>query len=390
MGFITPEEINQKARNAYPKVLALWIAGGEADFFPHRVRANLKLDSSNPNTALRSIEKLLKGSKDEQGWGYRVERIAARSRDFGKNLLPTAIWIDTLDDLLQLAGCAEEFERTEAVVKRLRERFPDLENWIKRHIRSLHKLFENLQGLISVTEFFLQNPWPDCYARQIPVEVDTKFVSRNASVLKQWLDILQSDTAIDPSETKFERRFGLRDGQAHRGIRFLHDELMQEVGQMHGELSLPVRSIAKLPISNSTVFVVENNLNLLTLPEFERGVGIQGAGNAVNRLEKVRWLNDNNLIYWGDNDVDGFLILSRLRNLFPHVKSVMMDTHTMMTHRHWCLDGNANSAAMPTNLTQAESEAFRLCNDRNLRLEQEKILQSYVDQVFQALKHRTS
>ena len=87
MGFITPEEIATKAKNAYARFLVEWVSGSSGDFFPYRVRANLKLDSSNPKAVIASIEKLLSKSKAERGWGYTVQRGEARSRTFGKNLV---------------------------------------------------------------------------------------------------------------------------------------------------------------------------------------------------------------------------------------------------------------------------------------------------------------
>lgn len=385
MAFITPAEISKKATNAYSKFLGLWISGDDADFFPYRVRANLKLDSGNPASSIIAIETLLKKSKENRGWGYSVRRTETRSRDFGKNLIPESIMIETLPDLLRLAEVESQFEQTKEVAERLRSEHPSLADWVKRNVKSLHKCHASLEGLLAVVNFFQSNPWPDCYARQMPVEVDTKFVRRHSRILRQWLDVLLPDSAIDPGESKFERRFGLRDGQTHRGTRFLDEALMKELGESHIELSLPIRSLARLRVSNATIFVVENKLNLLTLPNFHRGIGIQGEGNAVNRLEGIAWLNNNRIVYWGDNDVDGFLILSRLRNIFPHVESIMMDLKTIQAHSRWSVESNSNQALPPTNLTEAERIAFDFCSANNFRLEQEKILQPFVDLVFAKL-----
>lgn len=385
MAFITPAAISKKATNVYRKFLGQWIAGEDGSFFPYRVPANLKLNSSNPTASITAIETLMKKSKESRGWGYSVHRSETRSRVFGKNLMPESIWIESLEDLLRLAEAKTQFEMTREVAQRVRHEFPSLDDWVKQNVRLLHNHQASLDGLLAVTHFFLQNPWPDCHARQIPVEVDTKFVSRNSRVLKQWLDVLLPDTAIDPNESKFARRFGLRDGQTHRGIRFLDEALMKETGQSHVEMSLPIRLLAQLSVSNATIFVVENKLNLLTLPDFPRGIGIQGEGNAVNRLEGITWLSDNRIVYWGDNDVDGFLILSRLRNIFPHVESIMMDLETIDAHRNWSVNGNSNQSMPPTNLTEGEKLAFDYCKAENYRLEQEKILQSYVVKIFETL-----
>ena len=112
MALITPAEISKKATNVYSKFLGLWISEGDADFFPYRVRVNLKLDSGNPAKSISSVEALLKKSKENRGWGYSVRRTEMRSRDFGKNLIPESVWIETLPDLLRLAEVKIQFEQT--------------------------------------------------------------------------------------------------------------------------------------------------------------------------------------------------------------------------------------------------------------------------------------
>ena len=379
MSFPTPDQIKRKAELAYLKLLPLWCAGEDAGFFPIRVRISLKLDKQDPVAAIAAHEKLLSQSKQQRGWGYTVHRAETNSQTMGKNRIAKSITIDTLDDLLRLAKKKDEFAATTAVVSAVRGQLPALEPWLRSNIKSLHKIHESLEGLILVAAYFTDNPWPNCYARQIPVPVDTKFVQRNHRILRQWLDILLPPSGIDVNERKFERRFGLRDGQPHRGLRLLDLALREELNLSHEELSLPLRSIADLPMHNVTVFIVENRLNLLTLPAADRAIGIEGEGNAVNRLEKLDWLNRNRIIYWGDIDVEGFLILSRLRNLFENVESILMDETSLEAHIRWAVPGNGTKPVAPTNLTAEEAAAFARCASDNLRLEQEKIAPPYAD-----------
>lgn len=386
MPFITPSEISKKANAAFKRFLAQWVRGHGDDFFPCHIQANLTPNKKNPAAAIAASEELLKGSKSRRGWGYTLHREHVASRSLGSNPFPTAITVDSLDDLLKLADAVDDFQKQKYVVLTLRRELPQLESWIVSHINTLGSLSDRVESLVEVTQFFQRNPWPDRYARQIPVSVDTKFVERNTSVLRQWLDILLPDTAIDPNEKKFARRFGLRDGQQHRAIRLLDPKLLTELRLPFDELSLPLRSIAQLRVCNVHVFIVENNLNLLTLPLVTRGLAIRGEGNAVNRLESLEWLNDNRISYWGDIDVEGFLILSRLRNIFSQTVSIMMDCETLDHHPGQIVEGNGKIHTVPTNLTPSESVAFERCTKANQRLEQEKIHQSYVNECF-ALNH---
>lgn len=276
------------------------------------------------------------------------------------------------------------FSSTQRVVNTVRTELPPLDAWLRSNVRILHRLADAIDGHIQVGQYFIANPWPDCYARQVPVAVDTKFIERHAGTLRQWLDLLLPSSAINVNETKFARRFGLRDGQPHRAVRLLDSRMKMELGIPFEELSLPLRSIAALPVVNATIVIVENDLNLLTLPPMVRGIGIRGEGYSVNRMEQLQWLHSNRLLYWGDNDIDGFLILSQLRNLFPHVESVLMNKAAIVDHERFLVDGAGVTPSSPSNLTPIEIEAFEYCSQGNLRLEQEKIPQLYVDEAFLA------
>lgn len=382
MPFATPEEIAVKTEQAYLRFLAKWIRGEEGNFFPCRLRVRLAVDPKDSKGTITACKKLLLKSKPHLGWGYTVHREQVRLRDFGNNQVPRSVTIDTLDDMLRLAKKQDEFSATRQVADRIREELPQLSDWLISSVRSIHSLAGSVEGLIRVTQFFIDHPWPDCYARQIPVPVDTKFIDRHKAILRQWLDVLLPASAIDVNETTFARRFGLRDGQPHRAIRLLDTQLLSELGLPDDELSLPLRRIAALPVRNATVVIVENDLNLLTLPPIPRGIGLRGEGNAVNRLAQLDWLHLNRVLYWGDIDADGFLILSRLRNLFPHVESILMDQESLQHHAAAVVDGNGSRPALPTNLTASEAAVFEICVNGNRRLEQERVFQAFVDQMF--------
>jgi len=381
---ITPQQIVQKCQTAYGRFLSAWIHGEGDGFFPLAIRANLKPIEKDLPATIDSVERLRQGSKETRGWGYSLHLNRVRSRDFGDNRFPERITIDTLDDLLRLIGRRDEFDATRRVAGRLKDELPGLVAWLRKHIRSIAASDAELDGLIAVTRFFLDHPWPDCYSRQIPVAVDTKFIERHQSLLRRWLDELLPASAVQADETTFAFRFGLRDGQPHRAVRLLDQSLTHELGIVFDEFSLPPRFLSQLSVRNSTVVVVENRLNLLTLPPLHRGIAIRGEGTAVSRLAKVPWLAENELVYWGDIDVEGFHILSGLRNLFPKVRSIMMDRETLKLHSDYIIDGNASKLAQPTNLTNKERDTLKICEYQNQRLEQERILQDYVVSTFES------
>lgn len=390
MSLVSPDEIVDKVSKAYPRFLMNWVCGEVENFFPYRVRVRLKLDPQKPKETFAAHELLLSHSKNQCGWGYTVHREKIRKRDFGTNLVPTAITVDTLDDFLRLAKKRADFNNTQTVAEKVRLALPQLENWLISEVTKIAKLANSVDGLIQVAQYLIAHPLPDCYIRQLPVPVDTKFVEQNEGTLKQWLDILLPASGINIIETRLARRYGFRDGQTHHSLRILDPRLCGELNLPFDELSLPLRYLKTLDVRNCCIFIVENNLNLLTLPSFPRGLAIRGEGNAVTRLEKLNWLNKNEILYWGDIDVEGFLMLSRLRNIFPHVRSIMMDLKTLHKHEAAVVSGNPTKQDLPVNLSEQEAVAFEYCLKHQRRLEQERILQDFVEVTIGAIPSGTT
>ena len=191
MPLVSPEEIAVKAENAYPRFLKKWIHGEHDDFFPYRVRVRLVVDPKNVRGTITASERLLSKSKPYRGWGYTVRRDQVRMRDFGTNPVPKAITIDTLDDLLRLAKKSDEFTATCLVVDRIRTEFPQLNDWLLSHVQSLNGIAETINGLILVSQYFTEPTHGRTAMRgKIPVPVDTKFIERHKTTLRQWLDVL--------------------------------------------------------------------------------------------------------------------------------------------------------------------------------------------------------
>lgn len=88
------------------------------------------------------------------------------------------------------------------------------------------------------------------------------------------------------------------------------------------------------------------------------------------------------LYYWGDLDEEGFKMLNDFRALYPHAESRYMDTPCIMHHIQY-LDIQPKFYRKDNLdlLTEEESAAFALLVQKNGRLEQEKILQSFVNEL---------
>lgn len=378
---IQPEEIRRKAERCYPDLLRAWL-DDDPTFFPLTIRANRSLDHSDPAAAIQAVRHLREGSKEYRGFGYTVEWQEQRSRRFGRNLFPRRILFETRSDLLQLIGRQREFEEFAAAVVRLRSEFPALAGWIRSHLRLLIDCAPELNGLLHVLRFFRDNPRPNCFARELPLPVDTKFIERHRRVLSDWLDLTLPPHAVRADETHFERRYGLRYPEPHLLVRLLDAQLQAELRFPCLEFSLPLSTLAELSATAVHVFIIENRVNLLTFPSITRGLALWGRGCAVTDLRHIQWLHRCPIAYWGDLDVEGFGILSSLRALFPATRSLMMGIETLRRWEHLAVPGTSNWPDVPPHLSDAEQAAFAQCREASLRIEQERLPQDYVLEVL--------
>jgi hypothetical protein len=369
---VDPDEIRRKAENLYRGCLRAWLEGDET-FFPRVVPARKTPDASDIAGAVESIRRLREGSKEALGYGYTVEWQEVRSRTFGRNTLPARILFETRDDFLRFVGKDKEFAAFREAVTRLRVELPELGPWVRFNVQRLIESAPELEGLLGVVRFLCEHPRPNLFPRELPVPVDTKFVERHKSVLGEWLDLVLPPHTIRADEEHFERRYGLRYAEPHLHVRLLDSELQRELGFPWPEFSLPLETLAGLPAPPRAVFIVENRVNLLTLPPLPRTLGLGALGKGVTLLRYLPWLGSVPVVYWGDLDVQGFEILSSLRAIFPETGSVLMDAQTLARWEYLCTCGNAPGLEGLPHLTDSERAAYDRCRNKNLRLEQERL-----------------
>jgi hypothetical protein len=369
---IQPDEIREKAEKLYSPFLKSWLAGASG-YFPRIVPSNKSLRSDRFAKSAEEVQRLRDGSREVLGYGYTVEWEERRSRNFGLNRFPVRVFFETQDDFLRFINRRREFEVFSDAVGRLREEFPQLNDWIRSNRRLLINSADSLDGLLHVVRYLRKSPRPNCFARELPIPVDTKFIERHERVLRQWLDILLAPEAIRADESDFARRFGLRGFESHWLIRLLDPALQAEIGFPCSEFSIPLRTLAELTFRDLQVIIVENKVNLITLPSARRTLALGGVGRAATELRQVGWLRNVPITYWGDIDVYGLSILSAWRVLFPQTKSLFMDSEALDRFGAPGGSGDGVQPEMPRHLTEVERKAFARCCHENIRLEQERI-----------------
>jgi hypothetical protein len=114
------------------------------------------------------------------------------------------------------------------------------------------------------------------------------------------------------------------------------------------------------------------------LPQLPNAIGIWGAGNAAQLLSSMSWIRNCILLYWGDIDVHGFHIVSRLRGAFPQLQTIMMDSQTLDHHACFIMRAKRASHEHVLMLTEEEHAAYLRVKAGQLLLEQEKLPHDYV------------
>jgi hypothetical protein len=378
---IQPEDISRKALAIYREYMRAWIEG-EGGYFPRRIPAQ-----TNPGAdvvaAIDKVRRLREGSKDVLGYGYSVEWKEVQSRRHGKNFFPIKVFIATELDLLRLVGKEKEFRRFTDAVSRLRAEFPELDSWVRSNIAAVTEAAPDLDGLCEVLRYFRDHPRPNTFARELPLSVDSKFVERHERVLWQWLDLVLPPHEVRCDEDHFSRRFGLRYHEPDIFVRFLDSAVQADLGFPCDALAIPLHTIGAWDLRDITAVIVENRVNLMTLPKCTRAVAIGGLGNGASLLRYVYWFQHARVWYWGDLDREGIEILSRVRAIYPNTTSLFMDRETLDRYRHLTGQGSGRrTAGRPAHLTPAEADALEVCDQEGLRLEQERVPQSAVVDKF--------
>ena len=381
---INPNKIEEKARKKYPDFLSATVTG-EA-FFPFSLpRGKLPADYATLN---REVPALLAQSKHKRGYGYTVELRSRNHRQYGQQSLPDKIYIESDRDYLKLLKKEKEFSQFKQDTALIRSELPELNSWIANHPLSIVKHSGQWPSLIKVCQYFQQNPKPNLYIRELPVQVHTKFVEQNKPILRSLLEKIlpkyQLDELASSKDYGFEQQFSLKYPESLIRLRTLDPDLKSKHSFPASDLSLSVSDFNQLQLAPSPCIIAENIMTFLTLPYVQSGFAIFGSGYAVNRLKNANWLQQCPIFYWGDMDVDGFKILSQMRSHFNHTQSVMMDRATFDQFQSFAVSVSARIETLAY-LTPAEQELYAYLVFQHKRLEQERIDQAYVNQYFQHL-----
>lgn len=322
-------------------------------------------------------------SKEKKGFGFTIDYQTVKTKTIGMQSLPTIIYFDTEKDFLKFLGKEKEVASFINDWQLIHSHFPELKDWIIKNPTKIIQHQGKWESIIKVCKYFKNYPKPNLYIRELPANVHTKFIESNQSIIAELLDVIIQNH-INLNEREFEKRFNLKFREPLVRFKILDKEISQSFFSNLDDISIPVSQFESLKLPLKQVLIVENKTTLyttLTLPKMDKTIAIFGQGNAVTNIQNAKWLNDITVLYWGDIDVHGFEMLSRIRKHFDLTKSVLMDKITF--DKYFENDsGKPTTDTTTLNLTDNERELYNLIKTNNWRLEQEKIPFDYVNKQF--------
>ena len=305
------------------------------------------------------------GSRD--GRRYTLRRQSIGGRHVGRNEIPVRAIVDTFEQAWTLLGVAASVREFDALLDLVGERRA-MRGWVVRNPHRALGLRDEMPALVAAFKWLDEHRGSNQYLRQISAPgVDTKFAERHRAVLAAML-------GVPATPAGFLVGLGLRTKPELVRLRPAPGiGLPTQVT----ELALRASDLAQLALRPRIALVIENEITYLSVDVPSDGVVIWGKGFEVDRVGRLPWLADVDVVYWGDIDTHGFAILDRLRAWLPHTRSVLMDRETLVQHRDRWVREDRPAASSLTRLTPAELELFsELVSDVHgvrVRLEQERI-----------------
>lgn len=370
---ITPQEIKKQCLSWWKELLLSVMDGQE--FFPKEITRIGKITSKDILQKLAEHKAaLIELQKSASVWGYEIEMDEKNFEKIGSQTLPSSIRIPSLEVYLRITRKRSELDVFLKNWQFIFTKMPQLSEWCRTNPLRLIS-HDSWQDTIKVCQYFMANPQPRLYIRELPIDIHTKYIEENKDLLRALLDTLLPTSAVCYEEKTFEKRYGLKCAEPLIRIRFLDSSLA--IGTGWTDISIPLPDFRQLTCSCKRMFITENKMNFLTLPQLPDSIAIwSGGGFNISYLKDIPWLQNVRSYYWGDLDAQGLQILNQFRSYYPSATSLMMDWSTLNQYKSLLKEGTPAQLQILPHLTAEEYELYRYLQENNLRLEQERIPQA--------------
>jgi len=350
----------------------------EEELFPITIRLK-KLQQKDIQNSFLQISKEIEKLQKEP---FEIVSDEIGFKTIGRQKIPVMIRVSSLRDYLKMMDKTKEYEIFVKLYEDIVLRFTSLkELFIKKPFLVL-EYADVWYRLLEVMEYFVKNPKPNIYTREITLEgVDTKFIQKYQKIIDISLShVLKAEPLNSLANFTFEQKYNLKYPLPQVRFRIL-DESLYILGM--SDVTLCIDEFKKLKIGCENIYIVENKITTLSFLNLKNSMVVFGSGYGVSILKDVKWLNDKNIYYWGDIDLDGYAILSQLRSYFPHVKSFLMDMKSFEMFEDIAVTyKRVKPIKSLRNLKKSENDVYELLSKvsstNNTRIEQEKIPYDYL------------
>jgi hypothetical protein len=229
---LTTKEIRDKAERSYKDFL-LSVLRREV-FFPFHIKGN----KGNANLPLQelypALKHLIDNSKEKIGYGFTLTYKEVNTRHYGIITMPDTIFFENPQDFLKFIEKENDFLAFRKAFEHTKRHAPTLLTWIEENILKFQKNAIDWEDILKIALFFIQNPRPNCYWRQLPIDVDLAIMEVHQPLIGELLDVILSSNAIFSEEKEFAPRFGLR-----------YDEPMLRIRWNDEDVALPIAIFKK-------------------------------------------------------------------------------------------------------------------------------------------------
>jgi len=365
-------KINSLARTALHRARTYYVRALRAKcrnelFFP----LTIPLGAGAKRAGLFSDVRTQTDDLEKSLHGYAaIHYCDTNTRVYGRISYPVSIEFLLPENYFRYLGFYKEANQCLADYTEIIREIPELHTWAAENIPAVIEGAGLWPELLRTVKWFIKNPMSGVFIREIPSVNDTKFIENHTGILKKILDHILPDTAVRKTHASFIDRYGLKREAPMIRLRALDTDLAESLG--YSDLVIPVHEL-RFGNGCRRIIFLENKMVFLTYPKRPHTCGIWGGGFSVLQIIPGKIPADAELWYWGDLDAQGFLILGRLREKLPALRSFFMSVEIFEQYKQYAVPGTPCTDEPPCTLTSSEREMYQFLRQRNIRLEQERI-----------------
>lgn len=380
-GALTPDDLADAAKRQFERLHLDWLFSPGTESWPLRVTisAPTEAKAANAPTAFRawlSAWTEFESRAMRSGGGVALVRKTLNWRKLGAVSVPAQVTFPNAASVAQQAGAAKRWQSLNqrvGVLVQSHSRLGEDARWAQAAATVAEWDAADFARLLGLLDWARGNPDSGLYLRQLPlVDIDTKWIEPRTGAIASILQSILQRTG------DLHSVLGLRKAPDPIRMRLLDPALRAQFGHAE-DLQMPARQwSAAFREPPSRLLIVENLATGLAVPDMPKTAVAMRLGNNVSALQGIDWCGQAQIVYWGDIDTWGLHILSRARDCFPGIRSLLMTEEVLLAHRHLWTRENSQATGSANNLTEGEAQLLQKLKagsfgGRQIRLEQERL-----------------